>query len=251
MGELHHIRRPEWAAKNRCRVCEPPEECPLVRLVDPGEPELAHRCIFEAFGVGVDVLVDNSKKPAWATRFTPPTDCELRYVHLVRDPRALVRRWSVTYDTRKSRAHARWVTARRLRSPAVLVGSQLGVYAAKWYHQNSLITDFLGTRPPEHSIVATYRDLALAPEDGVRRIAEWLDLEWEPGQLEYWNVEHHGSQKIEYEWVKEKHERFIDLRWREFLSAEQQRDIVTGPRVGPYLEQLALAAVDDGLTASP
>lgn len=77
---------------------------------------------------------------------------------------------------------------------------------------------------------------------------DWIGLVYEPGQLEYWNFKHHGSQKADYEWVKKAKTTFIDLRWQTELPDATIRRTVENGRILAYLEQLGLTFVDDGLT---
>jgi hypothetical protein len=73
-------------------------------------------------------------------------------------------------------------------------------------------------------------------------------LSYEPAQLEYWNFEHIGTQKREYEWVKEKKTQFVDLRWQTELPGEVQRKIRDDRLIGDYVASLGLRFTDDGLT---
>jgi hypothetical protein len=70
--------------------------------------------------------------------------------------------------------------------------------------------------------LVTYRDLALDPAMEIRRLMQWIGLEYEPTQLEYWNFEHFGTQKRAYEWVKEKKTKLFDTRWKTELPAALQ-----------------------------
>jgi hypothetical protein len=96
--------------------------------------------------------------------------------------------------------------------------------------------------------VVTYRDLAVNPAAEIRRLMEWLGLSYEPAQLEYWNFEHVGTQKREYEWVKEKKTTFIDLRWQSELPADVQQTIPKDRLIGEYLTSLGLKFAGNGLT---
>ena len=80
----------------------------------------------------------------------------------------------------------------------------------------------------------------------------WLGYEFDPSQLEYWNGEHHGSQKRDYEWIKEqKVKRHIDLRWQEFFDPEVAAGIVARPTVQHLLRDMNLEAGEDGLCRMP
>ena len=79
-------------------------------------------------------------------------------------------------------------------------------------------------------------------------ICQWMGIDYEPEQKEYWNFEHHGTQKHEYEWVKQQGgAQFFDLRWKEFLTTKQQEKIISNKSVNSLLSELGLRFVDDGL----
>jgi len=62
----------------------------------------------------------------------------MKYVHLIRDPRTLVRRWMVTYETAPKKRNVRWKTARHVprRFFQILRGLEWQVYLYKWLWQN-------------------------------------------------------------------------------------------------------------------
>jgi ABC-type Fe3+ transport system substrate-binding protein len=75
-----------------------------------------------------------------------------------------------------------------------------------------------------------------------------MGVDYEPAQIEYWNAEHHGTQKTRYDWVKEQKVQYIDLRWKEFLTPETQKRIAGDPLVNSYLAEQGLQLTADGLT---
>jgi hypothetical protein len=75
------------------------------------------------------------------------------------------------------------------------------------------------------SFVLTYHDLTKKTEQKVEEMMSWVGVEYEPTQLEYWNFEHHGTQKHEYQWIKKEKTRHFDLRWKSFLSEDVQNGI--------------------------
>ena len=77
---------------------------------------------------------------------------------------------------------------------------------------------------------------------------EWMGVPYEPSQLEYWNFEHIGTEKKAYEWVKEKKEMFIDLRWKSELPQDVQQAILQDRLVKAYLERIGLKYVENGLS---
>jgi hypothetical protein len=252
IGEIHHLRRAH-KKEYPCSVCADPKQCPLVRRVTPKTIDRVYDIIFENVeDPAITTLVDTSKKVAWASRFVGQPGYRMKYIHLIRDPRALVRRWMVTYETVPKKRRARWKTARHVpqRFFQILRGPEWRVYLYKWLWQNQEITHFL-TRHALDAQVLSYREVALDTEASVTKIESWLGEDFEPKQLEYWNVAHHGTQKESYEWVKEEQTRYFDVRWQSFLSPELQTDILTHSGVATYLDALGFVPVADGLARKP
>jgi hypothetical protein len=192
--------------------------------------------------------VDNSKKTEWAQHFLETEKFVKRFVHLVRDPRALVRRWDLNYDLPKKRWRQRWKLARRWPAKAlsILRASPRMLYVYKWLDQNRTITRYLRQNRLEY-MLTTYRDLATNTTGEVNKLMGWLGLEFQPTQIEYWNFEHHGTEKPEYQWIKEKKRSYFDTRWSSYLSAQEQHEIAYHPLVQEYLKQIGLGIDDEGL----
>jgi hypothetical protein len=51
------------------------------------------------------------------------------------------------------------------------------------------VANFLDSHRLDHQLV-TYYDLA---SDTTSEVMRWIGLDFEPGQLEYWNVQQHGE----------------------------------------------------------
>lgn len=249
IGEIAHLRRSHDSARTVCASCDPQESCPLIRGISPDTIQDVYEIIFANLGdPATRILVDASKKVHWAHNYCREERYRMRYVHLIRDPRALARRWLLTYESRKDRYHVRFKTARRHgpRFLPVLLSPAVRLYTYKWLYQNRKITEFLRSADLESTVV-TYRDMALEPQKTTKHIMEWLGVPFEPGQLEYWNFPHHGSQKQDYDWVKKQKTRYFDVRWKELFTTKQMEFIVNTPRVGDYLRELNLEFTDDGL----
>ena len=207
-----------------------------------------YETIFARLGGSTEVLVDTSKRISWAARFLNQPGFERRYIHLIRDPRALVRRYGTRSYYPRRFGH-RWKLFREfgLKRPGLLFASAPVLRRYYWLSQNAAITRFLAKNRLEH-IVVTYRDLALNPAAEIERVMRWLGLAFEPTQLEYWNFEHIGTEKKAYDWVKEKKEMFIDLRWKSELPPEVLDEIVGDRMIQSYVRSLNLRLVDNGLT---
>jgi hypothetical protein len=123
----------------------------------------------------IRTVIDNSKKTAWAKRFLNIGDYELKFIHLIRDPRALVRRWLMNNDTPEKRRKKRFQLARNnlFLSPWILSGSDEEVFAYKWLVDNRRITRFFENNRLDFRIV-TYRDIAVDTNMHIEKIVHWM-----------------------------------------------------------------------------
>lgn len=241
------------------RVCLPrgeSRECTfkhgdILDGIGPQDTERVYNLLFSRVDPRIRLLVDNSKRVRWAERFLKLDGYDRRFVHLIRDPRAIIRRYRLgSYLSKQLRE--RWKLFRQnpeLRSSIFFVRQDL-VWLYAWLRQNLEITRFLRERKLDHLMV-TYRDLARDPGTEVSRIMQWVGLNYEPAQLEYWNFEHIGTEKRGYEWVKEKKVSFIDLRWQTELRPETQKAVSNDGLTIRYLSSLGLRFTEDGLTRLP
>jgi hypothetical protein len=78
----------------------------------------------------------------------------------------------------------------------------------------------------------------------------WLGLEYEPKQKEYWKFIHHGTIKKRYYRAPENGEKIFDQRWKEFLDEEAQKIVSTHPVILSYLNEIGLHLGDCGITAN-
>jgi hypothetical protein len=250
LGETRRLRkRPR--TKQPCYLCGDGEDCHVFRGIDADSiGDLYPRVLAQA-PPGIEVLVDNSKKPSWAARFLDDGRYEKRFIHLVRDPRALMRRWAMDYAEPRKRIEQRitWTRRRPDLALPLLLSSHARFFLYKWLAKNQEISRFIDRHGLESRVI-TYHDLAKSPHDSLREIVEWLGLEYEAEQVEYWRFEHHGSQKAEYEWVKRERTQFIDLRWQSFLSEADQQWAIGHARVTRYLAEIGLEFAPEGLTRS-
>ena len=253
IGEVRSQRRAYRKPRVPCHLCDDLSQCPIVRGVTPGSIDNVYDTIFNNFDdANLDALVDTSKQIDWARRFVGHKRYRIRYIHLIRDPRALVRRWTQLYaGSVRKRWHERWKAARRPPGSfaSLLTGRQWRVYLSRWLTENQRISRFI-RRYDLDATVVTYRDAALEPEPTVRRIMTWLELPFEPGQLEYWQFDHHGSEKRDYEWIKRQQTRYFDQRWKEDLGDQVQQAITHDVPVCDYLDAQDLELTDEGLVVS-
>ncbi|MEM7385240.1 MAG: hypothetical protein AAF514_09875 [Verrucomicrobiota bacterium] len=252
IGEFHRLRRRGENRKENCYRCGADADCPVFRGL-PGAPlpELYDR-LFEnlaTFRPGLETVIDNSKKTEWAERYVGMPGYRQKYIHMIRDPRALVRRWIRTYERPSAKRQARWRTARKSgHFWKALTAPEGEVYLWKWLYQNRLITDFLKRCGGEHRVV-TYHDLVFDQERVLKELTRWMGFEFEPSQREYWKMEHHGSVKPDY--MKAPDEgRIFDQRWKADLDEETCRAALAHQPIKAYLQGLGLRLDEaDGLVA--
>jgi len=246
IGEVLHRRKPGDVTHALCDRCAAEgKECPVFKGVDAATIDRVYDIVFANSEPDKTFIVDNSKYVRWAERFVGKSTFVMKYVHLIRDPRALHRRWwTLEHHTSRKHWKLRWKTARRFPRYALpaLFSSVPTIY--KWLGQNEQITEFVKAKRLDHLLV-TYRDLALDPAGELRRIQEWIGEPFEPVQAENKAHELHGSAKLEY--VK-KTGRSFDTKWKSDLSEEIRDKIFNHPGARRYLGELGLRIDDLGLT---
>lgn len=245
LGELFHLEK-GIQGENKAGLTYHSSE--VLEGIGPANIQQVYDIIAGRVGPDIDVLVDNSKKISWSERFIHQPEFPQRYVHLIRDPRALVRRYELRSRFRKVLRY-RFKIFRKLpalRSSIFFVPESM-VWAYVWLLQNHEISAYFARHNADWKLV-TYRDLAVQAGTEIERLMKWLGLSYEPGQLEYWNFDHIGTQKKNYEWVKQQKTNYFDLRWQTDLPKAIQDRIVRDPHIERYLQGLGLRMVDNGLT---
>jgi hypothetical protein len=244
LGEVKRLRFPDERRQRACYVCRGQPECSLFAGITPDNLADIYPTVFSR--VPAAVLVDNSKNTFWARRFLLDSRYGRKYIHLIRDPRALVRRWMLTFTTPKQKLNQRLRVAkeRPRRVVPALLGSPATVYLDKWLLRNQEISRFIAENGLD-SIVTTYEDLATDTAGELTRLCDWIGLKFEPAQMDYWNFPHHGTQKKDY---AGKNERIFDLRWKEFLKPAVAAKIRSYRPVNDYLKTLGLRFTENGLT---
>jgi hypothetical protein len=180
-----------------------------------------------------DVLVDNSKSLSWARKTLASSEAR-RYIHLLRDPRAVVNSWR-----------------RR--------GQNKGL--EQWVDENKRIAKFLSDQQLDSRAVS-YDELAQRTDETLAGLCEWLGLVYELAQKSYWRVEHHGAGRNgataafltdfvasdEAFYAERRRTNFYDTRWREELDAATRRAIERDVRLKAFLQRAGFELTDDGLT---
>ncbi len=215
-----------------CALCEMLEQpCPYFYDVHSRHPKDIHTVLFRR--TGKRVLVDNSKRIKWARKFLGEDRYDIRYIHLIKDPRAI------------------YYSLRVRNRPATL---------EKWIRRNLEIHEYIinSARP---AIVVPYNQLAAQLDDTLLAICRWLGLSFEPEQKNYWQFEHHGPGKNgataafvtggngqESEFYEQNFQRnFLDLRWKSRLPDAVICEIEQDARVRNVLKQLNLHFTPEGI----
>jgi len=236
-------------ATKQCYICEDNKKCSLFRNIhEVPLPEL-YPVLFERVGHDVDLLVDASKKISWAKQFVNQDDFETQFIHLIRDPRAIVRKWHIQYSSvrQQLRQRRKQLKYRPGRAPDILVSEQWTIFLMKWIQSNREITEFI-TQTGCQGHIVTYRDLVCETRQTLEQVMPWMGLEFEPSQIDYWEHEHHGTQKPDYDWIKNSAEAYFDLRWQTELPLIEQQQITADRDVHIYLDEVGLGIGTDGLT---
>ncbi len=215
-----------------CRLCEEKQSsCPVFHDVARVKSKNIHATALAR--TGKSLLVDNSKTISWSKKFMADARFERRYLHLLRDPRALA-----------------YSLQMRKRKPDYL----------DWMEKNYELRNFLREHRLEHRVV-TYNEVAEQPEATLTEVCQWLGLKYEPAQKEYWNFEHHGpgrngataaflenyTPSEEQFYSKHKRTHFHDLRWQEKLEPQVKHEIMHDPQMKLLLKDFGLEFSATGL----
>jgi hypothetical protein len=205
--------------------------------------------IFSRIDPKVNVVIDASKKvESWAAHWLDLNQYERKYIHLIRDPRAMVRRWKIRTNANKNlrlkgklcKFNPKWI-------PKLLLAGEDDILLYRWMMENQVISRFIKDNNLDGQLV-TYHDVAVHTEETLKRLMPWLGLQYEPSQLEYWKVDHIGTQKKAYTSVKSRQDCQIDLRWQSDLAQPIQSKILKNRDSQNYIKELGLRVVDNGLT---
>lgn len=250
VGELHHFRRKNTPHR-ACYYCPSDEECPIFTGLKGKPVRDFYEIIFHnlaGYDDSVTTVIDNSKKVRWACRFVDKPGYTIKYIHLIRDPRALIRRWMLSFDEPKKKK-MRIKTARRCWSHAwdILTGDEPNVYVWDWLYENRQITNFIEKNNLDARIV-TYYDLVFNGDRVLSELMDWLGYVYEPGQTEYWDFIHHCDVKKSYMEPPPEGQKIFDQRWKTFLTEDVQKRIFNHPHVKSYLERMGLVLdIEKGL----
>jgi hypothetical protein len=247
LGELKNLYKGQGEA--RCYVCDGLDCCSLFHGVDKLPKHNLYDEIFSRLDSDIEVLIDASKKEKWFKDFVDDKRYDIRLIHLVRDPRALARRWLMRFQEKKIGLRERIKQCKRYPHKFILIafGDLLTVCIYKWVYQNKNIAEFI-KRSGLPSKVISYREIAMEPDSILKDICDWVGLEYQPEQKNYWEFEQHGTQKYGYEWVQQQGaEKYLDQRWKEYLTQKQVKRIESNHLIKRLLSRLLLRFTPEGL----
>jgi hypothetical protein len=257
LDEVRHLIPCRRGRRVDCQICESLDDCPLLRNIDPAHIDQVYSTILANLAEDGEhplAMIDTSKKISWARRFIGDRTFRYQYIHLIRDPRALVRRWMLTHGSTQAALHLRRKAALRgVRfQPQLLWAPQWKVCAYKWLHENQKITSFLKRHELDYQVV-TYHDASADSIGQTRRLMEWIGLSPESEQVQYWKFRHHmnADKAGKLSITKLNKAGTIDLRWREFLPQDVSDAVVSNKDILSYLAGLSLEVIDEGLRHKP
>lgn len=143
LGEMKHMMK----NSGECFVCGESCQCRLFNGIDTLSTEEIYPTLFSRISPEKKLLVDNSKKIKWAKPFLDTPQYQLKYIHLIRDPRALARRWMISYPKFEDILNQKIKSIRSYprKFLPIFLGSQIYAYIYKWLHLNEQITEFLSS----------------------------------------------------------------------------------------------------------
>ena len=242
LGELRNLAR--YSNISAKRGISDYDSNPLFEGLSDTDPPNLFRTLFNRLE-NTHVIVDLSKRTSWPQQLLKNKEFDLRFIHLIRDPRALARRWRLTYDTPRSKRHVRWHTAKHWLRYAVPImrASEIEVYAYKWLHANQNIQRFLDQNHLTYHRM-TYYELTTHTEATLTQLLDWMGFQFEPIQLEFWRVQTPGTQKIDW---NQSTQHALDLRWQRDLDSAEQTRVLETPPMHDYVHSLGLQFENDGL----
>jgi len=246
VGEVKNVIKENYD----CHVCGNTGSCELFKGLEDIPKQEIYSALFKRAPKGTNVLIDNSKKVGWVKQFLfLKQKYNIKIIFLLRDPRALSRRWAIRDISAWGHFRVRLKSARRYISSLIpiLFSDPVYAYIYKWLEQNERISEFVKSSGIEYKVV-TYREVAYEKEKTLKYLTEFIGLEYEKEQIDYWKFEHHGTQKPQYEWIKKQQDStHVDLRWKEFLTKRQQSTILHSNYLHKFFSELNIEMRDDGL----
>jgi len=252
IGELHNYDKFVHRASRSGNVTSDYAHNPLFSGLEAVPAGRRHEIVFSNARIhdpSVSTLVDNSKRLSWYRMLLNNEHLHVVPIHLIRDPRAMIRYWTLRYDTRRHRRRQRLRLIRQAPSQgaALLTCPPGELYLRKWLIDNAAATRLL--RSTGHAAnVVTYHDLATRTAETLEALMPRLGLDYEAGQLRYGDAVQHGTLKTDYREASQSSHIQLDVRWQSFLSESQVRAVSEDLRIGDYLDGLDLMLTPQGIT---
>ncbi|HSG90863.1 MAG TPA: sulfotransferase [Pseudomonadales bacterium] len=198
----------------------------------------------------VCVLVDNSKRLDWVARFVGRDDLDARCVHLLRDPRALARRWQGIFTTPAARRRARLRELRRQwrRAPRMLRAPMTEIHGWRWLRENRAISTFLARHQPAAPVV-TYEALVADPAACLAQLMPSLGLAYDARQLDADAAAPFGTHKPAWAGAGPASALQADLRWQQELDAAAAQAVIAPAALRDYAAALGYGFGPAGLQA--
>jgi hypothetical protein len=155
---------------------------------------------------GTPIIVDSTKNPGTFKGIYLESDCPVRFILVARDGRAVC----------NSRMHREGVGMR----------DAARIWVAE--HRKRKIAQL--TIPKDRFLVIHYEDLTSEPETVVRGVCDFLEIQFEPGMLEFRQGRHNlGGNPMRFR--KTETEIRTDERWKQQLTADDlaEFDRIAGP----------------------
>jgi len=232
-------------SSRQCYICKNNQECKITSGLHKLNKNQIYPTLFSRHDPSITHLIDASKKTSWAKHFLENPNYKLKFIHLVRDPRALVRKWDLHYPnlTKQKIKQFRFFPSK---IPQLFWRPAWQTYSLKWVEKNYEIYKFTKKFHLDSKTI-TYEELAMNPESTLSSLMGWLDLDFEKTQIKYWEHEHHGTQKQKYNSNLEDNRSFVDIRWKKDISSIEQEKIISSPNILQLTSLLDLEINENGI----
>lgn len=145
---------------------------------------------------GTEILVDSSKLFERARALAESGLVAPKVIHLVRDGRG------VAYSHLKR-------------------GDSFEQAVFHWLKKNAEVQDWLGADGAPDHLLVRYEDLCAHPAETVRRVCEFLGVEWEPQMMLYGQKTHHNIRGNTMRFLIKDSAVRLDESWKEKLRVEE------------------------------
>jgi hypothetical protein len=228
LGEFY---RPfTMAGHTICRLCEAQglDQCEILHGLEKLQPAQAFNQVFTRSGASL--LSDCSKQIDWCERVLPTSSFDVRFIHLVRDPRG----WFFSEQRREA------------------MSLEQGL--ARWSSHFHTTQAYLQQTGQPHLLIS-YDELCLKPAQGLEKLSTFLGLRYGPEHYQTWSKPHHGlgGNGAAYNnlaeiapdavnsadptfYAQRRGTVFYDQRWLQSALAPDLKGMTTDPRARAIME---------------